>query len=45
MNPPYKEELIIQLKVNDGCEEDEVTNLTTIDDTFYYIAEDGTIDY
>ena len=45
MSTPYKEELIIDLKVNDGCELDEVNNLTFIDDTFYYIAEDGVIDY
>ena len=45
MDPVYQEELIIGLKVNDGCEDDEVTNLTTIGNTFYYIAEDGVISY
>lgn len=45
MDPVYLEELLIELKVKDACQEDEVTNLTTIDDILYYIAEDGTIAY
>ena len=36
---------MIELKVKDGCEEDEVTNLSTIEDTLYYIAEDGLVKY
>jgi len=30
MDPVYSEELLIDVKVNDGCEDDEVTNLTSI---------------
>jgi len=45
MENVYTEELLIDLWVMDGCEDDDVTNLTTIDDTLYYIAEDGLVSY
>ena len=41
MNPTYEEELIIILIVNNECQTDEVTSLSTIADELYYIAEDG----
>ena len=45
MDPVYMEELLIELTVKDACAEDEVTNETSIEDTLYYIAEDGVVSY
>ena len=42
MDPTYSEELIIILRVVNGCQNDEVKALDTIADELYYIAEDGT---
>ena len=39
------EELLIEVSVEDACARDEVTNLTSIDDTLYNIAEDGIVSY
>ena len=45
MNPVYKEELLIELQVNDGCEDDEVTTTDTIPFQLYYIAETGLVSF
>lgn len=43
MDPVYEEELLIELQVNDGCEDDEVTTTDTIPFQLYYIAETGLV--
>jgi len=45
MDLPYEEELIIELRVKDGCEDDQVTNLSVVADTLYNVAEDGLVRY
>ena len=45
MAEPYEKRLIVDVHVKIGCETDEVTTLSSISDTLYYIAEDGAVKF
>ena len=45
MDVPYQEEILVDIVLKAGCDDDEVINLTKITDTLYYIAEDGLVSY